>query len=260
MRLRRELFTVIIFFALRDSGRAGAALWPANTGQVIESLSVASSARSSNQKSDLLASWRKTELASLVEYGATDRITLVADATFGALATGVPTSRHVALEPSELGARVGLWSSATDVFSAQATLRTPTLPAHSGSLFAGGPSLGADARLLYAHSFDLRAMTGFFEVQAGYRLNGDGWRGVAHLDLTLGFRPRERFLILLQSFGRLSQDTTLLRRLATDDKAQVSLVYDISARWSAQIGAFMSIVGSKDDRQRGALLGIWRRF
>ncbi len=48
----------------------------------------------------------------------------------------------------------------------------------------------------------------------------------------------------------------------TDDrqhKAQLSVVWDVTATWSIQLGAF-STVGQEQWRERGALVAIWRRF
>lgn len=259
---QQKLLILMSLLAWCPCARAGAALWPANTGQVIETFTIDESTSAFNASGHLgsVDSWAKSELTSFLEYGATDNVTLVADATLGRVETGSPSAAHIALEPTEFGARVGVWTSASQVLSVQATLRTPTAPAPSGALFADGDSFGADARLLYSYSFDLFGVNGFSEIQAGYRLNGDQWNGEGHADFTLGLRPAERVLILLQSFGTLSRALPYNPKLEVDDKAQLSLVYDMNSKWSAQMGGFITIAGLNARQERGGILAVWRRF
>jgi len=40
---------------------------------------------------------------------------------------------------------------------------------------------------------------------------------------------------------------------------QLSVVWDVTATWSIQLGAF-STVGQEAWRERGAVVAIWRRF
>jgi len=261
-RLLRKFLIGFSLLASCDLARAGAALWPAYSGQIISGFTLDDSTSAFDAKGHLssAAGWRKSELTSFLEYGASDNVTLVAGLALGSISASSPSRRAVAFEPTELGARVGLWSSANQVLSAQATLRTPTIPTRSGALFVDGPDMGADARLLYSTSFHLLGMATFAEIQFGYRLNGDAWRGETHADITLGLRPWDRILVLLQSFGRRSPTVAGSPKIEFDDKAQLSLVYDISTKWSAQVGGFMTVAGVNAPQERGGVLALWRRF
>ncbi|HVB89317.1 MAG TPA: hypothetical protein VND97_03870 [Beijerinckiaceae bacterium] len=206
------------------------------------------------------ARWSKSEFSLFLEYGVSDSTTLVAQTAFGDLRSSASPIRKDALEPTALGARFKLWSSHNQILSLQSTVRAPTLPVSAAPYFARGSSLGADLRILYSRSFIALARPTFVDIQTGWRLNGHEFEGAAHVDLTFGVRPIKRILLMAQSFARMGRLSPWCSKLSADDKAQLSLVYDFTEQWSAQIGAFATIAQVNAARERGALVAVWRRF
>jgi hypothetical protein len=159
------------------------------------------------------------------------------------------------------GGRIALWRQDRLIVSFQATAQSGlerSIPALDRRF---GPRHEADARLLVGYGGVVLGMDVFAEAQAGYRWRSGRHADEARLDLTLGVRPLSRFLVLLQSFNSLS-----LRRMPGDDgryrqhKLQVSGVLDLTETWSMQAGVFGSVAGRNGLRERGVVLGVWRKF
>ena len=133
--------------------------------------------------------------------------------------------------------------------------RRPTRPR------SATPRATLDLRALGGLAFPVGPWPAFLDAQGAYRLRSGGAPAEWHADLTFGVRPLPRLLLLLQS------DTTLPVGPGTAwfpaslySKLGVSLVYDLSARWSVQIGAFSTIAGTNALRERGVLSALWYRF
>ncbi len=107
-------------------------------------------------------------------------------------------------------------------------------------------------------TFQLAGQPAFIEVSAGPRIVTGDWRG-ARLDLAIGVRPAEKWLVLLQNFNRFNEQSPFEGR-ARAHKAQASVIHDLSARWSVMAGAFVTLAARAERRQTGALTGVMRRF
>ncbi|MEJ0094820.1 MAG: hypothetical protein WDN46_15760 [Methylocella sp.] len=97
-------------------------------------------------------------------------------------------------------------------------------------------------------------------AEAGYRFYGQNQPGEWHVDLTLGLRPTPRLLALLQSFSTISSGEGRGFIQSSWHKLQTSLVYELSPAWSAQLGAFLTVVGVNAGREFGPLGALWYRF
>jgi protein XagA len=130
---RRLLPTTLLAAApvwLAGSGEAVAAAWTlsAGGGQAIVGGAFLKGDRYFDARGKLIpeAAYRKFDLPILLEYGLTDRITLIAAPSgLNVSVATEPASRYGGAGYTDLGARVRVWASDTDVVSLQATTRLP---------------------------------------------------------------------------------------------------------------------------------------
>jgi hypothetical protein len=199
-----------------------------------------------------VSEYRKFTLSTYAEYGFDDRTTLLGRAEGGRLddAAGVKAQGAGAI-----GARRLVFDAGALRVSAQALVS-------AGSGLEGMParSSGAalDVRLAAARTFDLLRRPAFVELSGGPRMTVGDLRGL-RLDATFGFRPFEKWLVLLQSFNRFNEAGPFGGR-ARAHKAQATAIYDLSTQWSIIAGAFTTLSARAERRQHGALTGLMRRF
>jgi protein XagA len=205
----------------------------------------------------------KQDNQTLVEYGWKQGLTLIlhsSQRTESFLLDGA--DQRVLTTGLGGGAQAEIWRREGIVLSAQFTA-TPTLERSLPALDRRfGPRTEADARLLAGYSFEIGGWSGFAEAQAGYR-----WRSGRHadelrLDLTVGIRPVPQVLLLLQAMNAfaIQQGSATTGERPRQHKLQASVVLDITPTWSLQGGVFTSIAGRDALKERGVMLGVWRKF
>jgi hypothetical protein len=149
-----------------------------------------------------IPAYRKFELASYIEYGLFDRLTLIAQPFYE---TARQDSTAVSVPGTEIGARYGVAHFGPTVISIQDILHVPFNTAQ--------PPLGAfdeddvfsnDLRLLVGHVFEVRGAPGFLDLQGGYRWQGDGAPNEWHADFTAGVRPQPHLLVMMQIFATVA--------------------------------------------------------
>jgi len=247
------------------SGQALAGAWTedAGHGQIIATGSFSNGDRLFDAQGKLIpvADYRKFDVPVLIEYGVTDWLTLIAAPSLLATSVGAPANeQRTGLGVTEIGGRVRVWRNQTSVFSVQAVARVPAM---QGALPPGDPdrSFQTDLRALYGHAFEIGGLNGFVNAELAYRVSAGVARDEIRMDVTLGIRPAEDWLVLLQSFNRISasQWDPAARRLA-QSKLAASLVYTITPKWSVQFGGFTTVAGTNTLHESGLLAGLWRRF
>jgi protein XagA len=261
----RLLALALGFAALCVSpAHAGAWLQPEGQGQIIFSPSV----MFAKQRFDRAGRGRptdrfvKSDNIAQIEYGFRDNLTLLVRTEQRGEAyflNGDP--QRVMTSSIGGGARIALWRQDRFIVSLQATAQSglersiPALDRRSG------PRNEADARLLVGYGAEVFGMDIFAEAQAGYRWRSGRHADEARLDVTLGVRPLPRFLILLQSFNSLAmQRAPGEDRRLRQHKLQASAVLDLTDTWSVQAGVFGSVAGRNVLKERGVVLGVWRKF
>jgi protein XagA len=270
VRIRRILAaTSLLVFCLAPAptpAHAGAFLAPPGDCEIITATSFSDTTRIFDANGNLLpvASYKKFDLGSYIEYGLTDRITLVlkpqADIVHQSGQTGPPAAAS-----SDIGARVGVLNFGNTILSAQGLVHVPVGPASAqAALFDEDRAPGADLRLLLGHGFAIATMSGFVDVEASHTWRGDGLPQEWHADLTFGIRPQPQILLMLASFatlaGNRAADCTSWRVCWTSLKLQPSVVYDVSPHWSAQAGVLATVAGQNAGRELGPILALWYRF
>lgn len=243
---------------------AGAWTLPEGKGQAVATSTYTKSTRAFDDDGDLVRTptFSKFEASLLLEYGLTDWLTLMLQPQFVHYDIAPPTDAETTGPGfTEIGARARLWSNATDVFSAQVVGRIPGRHGESNPAEAGYTDPELDMRLLYGHSFMVRGMAAYIDAQAGYRVRFDDPTNELRLDLTFGIRPRERLLLLAQSFNTISDGSAAgIFEDGREHKVQLSAVWSLNEAWAVQVGGIATIAGEDALRERGVVAALWRKF
>lgn len=117
----------------------------------------------------------------------------------------------------------------------------------------GGADL--EVRLLAGRSIVVAGRAAFFEAQVA-RLNRSGLPDETHLDLTLGLKPDDRWMLLAQAYaGQADRDPVSPLWL----KLEVSAVRRVGD-WRLQAGWRQSVAGRDSPAEAGPVFAVWRSF
>ena len=263
--ISRLLASVATVCALgpRGPAAAGAFLQPEGQGQFIAGVGYSEGSRRFDPSGRVVAGppADKVEASGYLEYGLTSWLSLIAAPTLaretGALAANTVTGS----DSSAFGARLQLYALPDRVIAVQVLVQPPLGGSGTAVVADGGSrAFAVDLRVLGGRSFPLLGMPAFVDVQPGTRLRADPLPAEARLDMTFGLRPVPSLLVLIQDFNSLAPRAGALVPSTSYAKLQGSLVYDLSRRWSAQVGAFRTIAGRNALRETGPLVAIWYRW
>lgn len=196
--------------------------------------------------------YRKFELRAHIEYGFTPWLTGIVKSE-GRLEVQDLDVRTAGVDG--IGARVRLKETDRAVLAAQVIGYTPGLD-RNGAWIESEPA-ALDARVLFGRGFTAFGRHAFFDVQGAYRFSAGGTDDEVHVDLTLGFRPVERWLLLAQSFSTISVGAEEPYRY---HKIQASAVCRVYKGFSLQVGATGTVGGVSALQERGAFAAIWYEF
>jgi hypothetical protein len=116
----------------------------------------------------------------------------------------------------------------------------------------------ADARLLIGRSFTIFGFPAFSNLEIGYRSPG-GFGHEVRADATIGIRPMEKVLVLLQTFNISAIHTAPLYPTRSN-KIALSAVYDVTQSISVQLGGILGLPGVNTTTERGVISAVWYRF
>jgi hypothetical protein len=202
----------------------------------------------------------KDEVYLLAEYGVTDDLTVMVTPSYSHVdvASGDKTSGP---GYTELGARYRVASSDRSVFSLQASFRIPGKKRRDSIAQIGATDSEIDLRALAGTSFKLGGTDVFADFQGGYRIRNGGPPSEFRYDATFGIRPAAKLLLLAQSFNVVSDGAgSGIFTKYRYSNLYASAVYDVTPEWSVQAGVLGTIAGRNALRERGVLVGLWRRF
>ena len=204
---------------------------------------------------------RKRELAALVEYGATDWLTLIFSPTLERTTIGAPTdARYRGPGYTEFGARARLLRTEAWVGSVQVLGRVAGASDAGNPAEAGKTEHMVDARVLLGRSVTLWDRPGFLDLQAGYRVPLADGPGEFRLEGTAGLRLRPGLLLMVQSFNALSDGGGRPGDRPRRHEVELSAVWDFGRRWSVQIGGIATVAGRETLKERGLVAAVWHRF
>jgi hypothetical protein len=204
----------------------------------------------------------KVELQGLLEYGATDRFTVLLMPGLQHVDIAAPVNaRRTGFGYFEMGGRYRLFDGLSWVMSAQATLRAPGVfePINPAAIGYSDPEV--DMRVLFGKAGRIRGWPAFVDLQLAQRFRAGTPPDEFRADITFGLRPFPDWMLLMQSFNVVAEGSSppVFPNYAYH-KLQLSVVYDLSTAWSLQVGGFTTVAGHSALQENGLLLGTWYRF
>ncbi len=214
--------------------------------------------------------YRKQELSLYGVYGLMDGLTLGVQPSFYRLhvrsaATSARQSMN-GLSYIELFARTRILAGDFWILSAQTLVKLPGPRAVDGEPLLENASRDVEARLLFGHSGrfarQLLNLEYFSSIEAGYRARdrqaADQWRA----DATFGFRPSQKYQIILQGFNTISLKSPDGSDPTAYDlyKAQISVVRDLPHGMALQAGGFTEYAGRNTGAGNALFMAVWSRF
>ena len=261
--LAKLVLLALLACSCSHAASAGAFLLPEGYGQFIAGIGFSEGSRrfDSGGRAEPAPAYRKVIASGYLEYGLLSRLTLIAAPTLSR-ENGVAANTVTGSDSSAVGARYALFAAPGRVLSIQVLVQPPLAPGDRAAQLAvgGARNLAIDSRLMLGQAFAVFGRPAFVELAPGARVRLDPFPSEARLDLTLGLRPVPPLLLLLQSFLSIAPSAGPLVPHTSYDKLQASAVYDLSSRWSVQLGAFHTIAGRNAVRETGPFGALWVRF
>lgn len=213
------------------------------------------------------SAYSKREAIGYVEYGITDWLMAIVKPSVSMIAaatspdSGSPKHHYDGLGTSEAALQLHLLTFGPAVLAVQGGFRLPGSMSHDNAALIGNTSRDTDLRGLAGVGFSLGRLPAFLDVESGYRFRSGGAAAEVHADATLGVRVLPRVTVLMQSFNVLceGQGSPWFPK-ASYSKLGASGIYDLTDRWSLEVGAFQTIVGIGALRERGFTTAVWYRF
>ena len=148
------------------------------------------------------------------------------------------------------------------VASGQATLRIPGTYDKSNLAAIGYTDPEVDVRALFGYSFNAGAWPAFVDIQVAQRFRLGGPPDEFRADVTLGVRPQDKWLLLLQSFNVISEGAGSAPFFPSYSysKLQLSAVYSLTPKLSLQFGGYTTYRGQNALQENGLVVGAWYKF
>ena len=204
----------------------------------------------------------KREAYAYIQYGVTDWLQAIIKPDLVSTSIGgSPGGHYTGIGTSEAGAQLRVLMFGPAVLAVQGTFHLPATTRQTNLALVGNTSRDTDARALLGVAFALGAWPSFLDAEAGYRVRSAGAPDEIHLDMTVGTRPRPDLLLLAQAFTTLPVGAGVpWFPKSRYTNVEGSVVYDLSARWSVQLGLFTTVAGRNALRERGLDASVWYRF
>jgi protein XagA len=246
---------------------AFAGAWTLDAGQrvaiVTGTLSQADQTFDGSGNRQSIPRYSKNELQALFEFGATNWLTLMLAPSLQHVSIAAPfEAQRSGLGYTDIGARARLGGGDSWVVSAQTTLRVPGTFDKNNPAAIGYTDPEVDVRALFGYSFKAGTWPAFVDVQVAQRFRLGGPPDEFRADFTLGVRPQDRWLVLLQSFNVISEGAGNLPLFPSYSysKLQLSAVYSVTPKLSLQLGGYTTYWGQNALQENGLVLGAWYKF
>ncbi len=253
----------VVSFSVPAQALAGAWTLPQGSGQVIATGIYSDSDEGFDDRATSvdINDYRKAEVYVLAEYGVTDDLTLMVTPSFSH--TSVQGNGDDTTGPgyTELGARYRFAKTRHGAFSFQTSLRVPGKRRQDNVAQIGATDTEIDLRALAGMNFRVANKEAFVDFQGGYRIRNGAPPNEFRLDATFGIRPAPRLLLLAQSFNTISDGSGrgIFGRHRYSN-LYASGVYEVSPKWSLQLGVLATLSGRNALQERGLLSGVWFKF
>jgi hypothetical protein len=206
--------------------------------------------------------YSKIELTGLLEYGATNWLTLVLSPQLQHIDIGPPIdARRDGIGYTDLGGRAKVYEWSSWVFSVQTTLRAAGTSAEGNPAAIGYTDTQVDVRGLIGRSFSVGTWPAFIDMQVAQRFRWGRAPDEFRADFTFGVQPDPSWQILAQSFNVVSEGAGAQGFSSYNYfKFQLSAVYRLTPKLALQLGGFTTYAGHNALQENGALLGAWFKF
>lgn len=207
--------------------------------------------------------YRKFELQGLLEYGLTDRFTLMIAPGYQHVDIAAPTNAsRSGLGFSDFGGRYKIMQGASWVFSGQVLMRAPGTSQAGNPAAVGYTEPEIDTRALFGKSFTVAALASFIDLQVAQRFRYGNAPNEFRFDATFGISPAPNWLYLFQSLNVISEGAGSNEQFPSYDysKLQISAVYSLTPTLSLQVGAFTTLTGRNALQESGLITGLSYKF
>lgn len=103
----------------------------------------------------------------------------------------------------------------------------------------------------------------FHDTQLAVRVNGDGVFDSVHGTFTLGYKPTDRTIIMLQGFADHTENNSSFgdrTQIRSQTSGQLSIVRQFQPGRYIQIGGKYAIDGRNAVRERALIIGVWTEY
>ena len=201
----------------------------------------------------------KDETSIFAEYGLTERYTLVGRIAWQNVRrrNGLNLDSAQGFSASEIGVRRVVWRGEKQIVSLQALALIPGEGENVSNQPLGDGGQAFEARALWGWSLNDDVFT---DTQIAWRSRNESDLDEARLDLTLGWRPGERWLLLAQSFSVWSIEPA---RPGAPEFEQHKLQMSVGREWGRReyhIGGYITPTGRNSIEERALFISVWQRF
>ncbi len=207
--------------------------------------------------------YNKFELQALVEYGLTDRFTMMVAPSLQNVTIASPTdAARGGFGYIDFGGRYRFMQGTDWVFSGQALLREPGTDQADNAAAAGYTDPELDTRLLFGKSFNISGLPAFVDLQIAQRFRFGDPPDEFRFDATFGLLVAPKWLALAQSLNVISEGSGRNGTFPSYDysKLQLSIIYNVTPEVSLQFGGFTTFSGRNSLQENGLLSAVWYKF
>ncbi len=205
----------------------------------------------------------EVETQLYVEYGLADRVMLISSVALERYAMLSPVNNtYVGPDYSHIGLQYEVAKLDNWVFSVSGSFFVPGASNASEPAQSGNTGGAAEARALAGRSFAVgNGAYVFVDGEVAYRDRTAGPPDEWHGDLTIGYKPNDKWTLMLQSFNEVTDGAGSPGFPAIRESVeQASVIYALTPQWSLQGGLFASVISTGTNSQRGAVISITRKF
>ncbi len=134
--------------------------------------------------------------------------------------------------------------------------------ANGGEPLLAQPNAEYEARLLYGRGFMLpNGWHGFTDLEAGYRVETNGWANQIRADGTLGLNLTPNWMVMAQSFNTVSVGHAVPGESNYNlYRVELSAVRTLTPHISLQFGAWHDVAGKQIALGNAGVVAIWLRY
>lgn len=244
---------------------AGAWTMEEGHGQVITTgtFSVATEAFDNSRSKVSIPRYNKFELEPMIEYGVTNRFTLMLGPTFQHIGIASPIdAARTGMGYTEVGGRYRFWQNDGWVFSGQALARIPGTVDYRNPAAIGYTDPELDMRLLFGKSFKIGSLPAFIDLEPAQRFRAGDPPNEFRFDATFGVHLSPEWMLLLQSLNVFSEGagSGIFFPSYDYEKFQVSVVYNFAPAWAVQVGGYTTYSGRNALQENALITALWYRF